>query len=276
MLRDSKLRFDRLSPMARVVTVGGVLLCGLLIAGLRGPGIFAGAMASDAEKSTAANAGSEKEMRALVEDFFHHNYRDVTSRKTIEWGKPEKTKDGNFSIRYKYRYSAWWGEPRIANKIFVFTPDGAFVSVDDAEKHPPAPEKVYEVHKKVSDFPKGEDLTTPEAAYASIHWAWAAEGDAAWPRLSVPAMAAHMPRGAKRPLPKEAAKRLLDTEILEVHVWEGIHAVVIAREEASDVQGFYMDMRWLTRVDGRWLNEGNDRRRTIEEARQKIEQSRSS
>ena len=38
MLRDSKkLRFDRLSPVARLTTVGAVLLCGLLVAGLRGP-----------------------------------------------------------------------------------------------------------------------------------------------------------------------------------------------------------------------------------------------
>ncbi len=37
MLRDSKLRFERLSPATRLATVGVVLLCGLLVAGLRGP-----------------------------------------------------------------------------------------------------------------------------------------------------------------------------------------------------------------------------------------------
>ena len=37
MLRDSKLRFDRLSRTARLLAVGGVLACGLLVAGLRGP-----------------------------------------------------------------------------------------------------------------------------------------------------------------------------------------------------------------------------------------------
>ena len=39
MLRDSKLRFDRLSPVTRLATVGAVLLCGLLVAGLRGPSV---------------------------------------------------------------------------------------------------------------------------------------------------------------------------------------------------------------------------------------------
>jgi hypothetical protein len=54
-----------------------------------------------------------------------------------------------------------------------------------------------------------------------------------WPRLSVPALAAHMEAGEKAPLPKDAADRLLVAEILEVHVWDGIHAVVIAREETK-------------------------------------------
>ena len=67
----------------------------------------------------------------------------------------------------------------------------------------------------------------------------------------------------------------LSAEILEVHVWDGIHAVVIAREELPGDQGSFLDMRWLTRVQGRWLNEGNDSRRTIEAARRKIEESRS-
>ncbi len=128
--------------------------------------------------------------------------------------------------------------------------------------------------KKVSDFPDREDLSTPEAAYASIHRAWAAEGDAAWPRLVVPWQVAHTPGGPKRALPKETADRLLGAEILEVHLWEGIHAVVLARVESRN-SGVHVDMRWLSRVDGRWLNESNDSRPTIDEARKKIEQSRS-
>ena len=222
------------------------------------------------------DAGTKNGMMALVEDFFHHNYRDITSRETLEWGEIAKTTDGNYSIRYKYRCSYWWGEPKIVHQIFTFSPQGVFVSVNYAEKNSPvSPARVYEVHKKVSDFPDREDLTTPEAAYASIHRAYAAEDDAAWPRLSVPALAAHMPAGIKRPLPKKAADRLLGAEIVEVHVWEGTHAVVIAREEDPESGRGFMDMRWLDRVDGRWLNDGNSSRRTLEEARKKIEESRS-
>jgi beta-lactamase regulating signal transducer with metallopeptidase domain len=52
MLRDSKLRIDRLSPFMRIVTVGAVLLCGLLVAGLRGPGNSNSALAEDQTKLT--------------------------------------------------------------------------------------------------------------------------------------------------------------------------------------------------------------------------------
>lgn len=55
MLRDSKLRFDRLSPIARLATVGSVLLCGLLVAGLRGPSGPTPALADDLAKPAAAD-----------------------------------------------------------------------------------------------------------------------------------------------------------------------------------------------------------------------------
>jgi hypothetical protein len=38
MLRDAKLRFDPLSPTVRWTTIAAVMLCGVLAAGLRGPG----------------------------------------------------------------------------------------------------------------------------------------------------------------------------------------------------------------------------------------------
>ncbi len=55
MLRNSKIHFDRLSPTARIVAVGVVLLCGLLVVGLRGP---AGqqVLADDSAKAAQASA----------------------------------------------------------------------------------------------------------------------------------------------------------------------------------------------------------------------------
>jgi beta-lactamase regulating signal transducer with metallopeptidase domain len=78
MLRDSKLRFDRLSPAARLATVGAVLLCGLLVAGLRGPAGQQQALAAEAAKAVpekpadsatkaAASPAAEAPL-AIVED----------------------------------------------------------------------------------------------------------------------------------------------------------------------------------------------------------------
>jgi beta-lactamase regulating signal transducer with metallopeptidase domain len=61
MLRDSEVRFDRLSLTARLATVGTVLSCGLLVAGLRGSSGYGTASAADgtatkSKPSAATNA----------------------------------------------------------------------------------------------------------------------------------------------------------------------------------------------------------------------------
>jgi hypothetical protein len=138
------------------------------------------------------------------------------------------------------------------------------------------PERVYEVHKKVRDFPPGEDLSTPEAAYASIHRAYAAKGDAAWMSLSSPEIVADLRRRGfqprtKGPLPPEEAQLYLNAEILEVHTWDQVHAVIIAHMRRK---GHDIDYRWLLRVKGRWLNEGNGYAHTVEEARKEVARGR--
>jgi beta-lactamase regulating signal transducer with metallopeptidase domain len=65
-LRDSKLRFDRLSPAARLTSVGALLLCGLLVAGLRGPSDASPALAGDPAKPSAADASIDT--THLIED----------------------------------------------------------------------------------------------------------------------------------------------------------------------------------------------------------------
>jgi beta-lactamase regulating signal transducer with metallopeptidase domain len=82
------------------------------------------------------DVNTQKGMKDLVEDFFSKNFRDVTSRKTIEWGEVEKTADGNSSIRHKYRARIWYKETKIMNQVFTFNPKGEFVSVKDVEGFP--------------------------------------------------------------------------------------------------------------------------------------------
>ena len=138
-------------------------------------------------------------------------------------------------------------------------------------RHPPAsPSRVYQVHKKVADFPDREDLSTPEAAFASIYRAYAAEGDAAWPRLSLPSLASFMQQGLpKQPLPKEVADRFLNTDVIEVFIWDKTEASVIVDQSGQ------FHIRSLTCRNGHWLNGGEDVAGSLEQARQKIEHSRS-
>ena len=174
-----------------------------------------------------ADVTTQGGLKALVEDFFSKNFVDITARKTIEWGDPVKEANGNVSIRYKYEARIWDKNTVINNQIFTFDPKGTFVSVKDVEGFPTKPdgsptgsalsrpkgaERVYEVNKKVSAFPEQEDLSTPEAAYAAIQRAYAAEGDRVWPRLSVPDLAedmADLAKAPKKPLPNEAAERFV-------------------------------------------------------------------
>jgi len=77
-----------------------------------------------------AKAG-EMSVKELVEDFFKHNYRDITARKTIEWGDESKDEKGNISIRYKYEATIWGKEKIVNNQTFTFDKEGEFVSVED-------------------------------------------------------------------------------------------------------------------------------------------------
>jgi hypothetical protein len=78
MLRDSKLRFDRVSLTARLTAVGMVLLCGLLVAGLRGPGEPTQALAGEPGKAQSDNRGELPRDAKL--NTMQRNYRDWTGK----------------------------------------------------------------------------------------------------------------------------------------------------------------------------------------------------
>ena len=62
---------------------------------------------------------------------------------------------------------------------------------------------------------------------------------------------------------------VLNAEILEVHELQDASVLVIAQKTYPG-QASHIDLRWLERVQGRWLNAGNDAADTIEEARLKV------
>jgi hypothetical protein len=82
-------------------------------------------------------ARTQPQMKALVEDFFAHNYRDITSRETLEWGDVAVSHDGKSSIRYKYRAKIWDRDTVTNEQVFTFDRQGKFVSVEDLTKAKP-------------------------------------------------------------------------------------------------------------------------------------------
>ncbi len=79
--------------------------------------------------AAGASSDSGQRLKSLVEDFFAHNFRDVTSRETLEWGEVIATGKGDSSIRYKYRAKIRDKETVTNNQVFTFDPQGKFVSV---------------------------------------------------------------------------------------------------------------------------------------------------
>ena len=100
-------------------------------------GARAGERAGEVSRMGGEGVSAAKaELIRLVEEFFLHNYRDITSRKPIEWGDVTTDEDGNRSIRYKYYATIRDRETMIANQVFTFDAKGGVVSVKDVEGFP--------------------------------------------------------------------------------------------------------------------------------------------
>ncbi|KPK83437.1 MAG: hypothetical protein AMJ81_08295 [Phycisphaerae bacterium SM23_33] len=135
----------------------------------------------------------------------------------------------------------------------------------------PAPEllRAYEVNRKVSDFPDRQDLSTPEAAYATFNRILAGGERAPWRRLSVRRLAGQFPAGAeKREVSPKAAHEWLHADILEVRIFKGKYAAAFAR--IPNAAQTIIDIRFLEKEEGRWLNSGNNVGPDLAEARTKF------
>lgn len=131
----------------------------------------------------------------------------------------------------------------------------------------------YQVNRTVAEYPEKEDFSTPETAYAAINRI-SASGDATgWQQVSVKEIAEKLGRenkNGKMKVEPEWAKVLLNAKILEARICENNVAAVAAKlpqEYSSKPINKPIDIRYLRLEDGKWLNTGNDRVWTIEEAR---------
>ncbi len=127
-----------------------------------------------------------------------------------------------------------------------------------------SPIRSYTVDKKVSDFPPSRDLSTPEAAYATIMQDFMATGasPSEWSEISVK----QQHGTGRQPVSPERASNWLDAQIHEVIIYRDRLALIIAKMREHDTVGY--DQRFLFYTNGRWLNSGQDGlASTTEEAR---------
>ena len=126
--------------------------------------------------------------------------------------------------------------------------------------------RVYQVNKRVSDFPDKEDFSTPAFSYATINRLSASGEQEFWRRVTVKKLAKRMPvKKGKRKVSKTAANEWLNAKIIEVRVFRGRYAGVIAKMPHAWKN--VIDYRSLELQDGQWLNAGNSVFGSLEKAR---------
>lgn len=76
------------------------------------------------------------DLMGRIEWFMMHNFRDITARKSIEWGDIEKDKDGNRTVRYKYDATIWDKDVYVMNQVFTFDAKGNILRREDVEGFP--------------------------------------------------------------------------------------------------------------------------------------------
>jgi len=117
--------------------------------------------------------------------------------------------------------------------------------------------RIYPVNRKVSDFPEGADLSTPETAYAAINRIMARGEEGKWRQVSTTANASRLPPAdaPQRKIDPRVAATWLEARVLEVRVFQERHAAVIARIALPSGKVRF-DLRSVTLENRRWLNEG--------------------
>jgi hypothetical protein len=80
-------------------------------------------------------------MMGYVEHFFMTNARDITMRKSLEWGDVQTDDDGNRTIRYKFEALIWDKDRVVFCFDLTFNKDGDMVNLNRIEGYPKPVEK---------------------------------------------------------------------------------------------------------------------------------------
>ena len=115
--------------------------------------------------------------------------------------------------------------------------------------------RVYEVGKRVKDFPKKQDFSTPEAAYATIN-RLQATGTGNWREVCSSRINRQSPPGPRdkmSPPSEDYATTLRNAEIVEVRTLRDTISLVAARfTPVKTPMSRPIDCRWFVLEDGRW------------------------
>ena len=76
------------------------------------------------------------DLMGRIEWAMMHGGRDITARKSIEWGEVEKVKNGDRTIRYKYYATIWDKDILIMNQVFTFDAKGNILDMENVEGYP--------------------------------------------------------------------------------------------------------------------------------------------
>ncbi len=197
--------------------------------------------------------------------------RTITDRPdvVVAYDKTLLAKGAGTNVLYLDFYVAF-ESPGALRSLGIGPYDGA-VPVLEPRPKPGDVFRVYPVNRSVAEFPPGEDLSTPEAAYATVNrMAW--NDPSAWQKVSIAALAERLAQESRqRPMTAdpEWARVLLNARIRDVVVWKDTQAVVVAelpRGLSTKEIVASIDARYFQREDGRWLNAGNNRFVTVEQA----------
>jgi len=129
-----------------------------------------------------------------------------------------------------------------------------------------SPGKSYRVDRSVDQFEKDDDFSTPEAAYASIN-KLSSQNKINWKQVSAAELATKMKDEIAK-TPADWGKVLAGAKILEVYQADEKAMVVAELPQALSAEKIVapFDVRYFSSENGKWLNLGNDRFNSVDEA----------
>jgi hypothetical protein len=130
--------------------------------------------------------------------------------------------------------------------------------------------KTIQVNKKIKDFPNAIDLTSPLKAEISIDYLIITGRDSYWYKVNSERLKPFYSDTtvADSQVPENLKNRYLNSKIREIITYRDSVAWVISEENDSSFL-----LRWLNLEHNKWVNDGEDGRKSIEAIHQLISQN---